>query len=458
MNDSQNGRYYSVLLATEKAFQESQIAQRLSDSCNVVIVPDRSTMVEDIRLRAIPFSAYIIDTSDIDESTIDCIDAIRALDETGDAPIILIVDDISDDLITRGFNAGATDVIVRPYSVYAHRRVLNYIKLHETARDFQRSTAELESAREDMEELLARMPGGLFRYRASDEPGEDTFDYISPGLIQMMGCESDRDFRVLTGDTFRGFVHPEDREHVLAEIRKQAAATGSDKVTYRIICKNGEVRWLEDWGNLITDSNGEDWFYVVVLDITEKIEARENLKQIAEHDGLTGVFNREAAMRHVVEMRAHGTGKCSVILIDIDDFKQLNDTYGHPFGDEVLKHLARFLDSELRQGDIVARMGGDEFAAFIVGLGESERLRYLVKRINELAFASFDSQVLVGKTVVPSVSIGVASAEDLTTTVSELYSRSDEALYRTKSRGKNGFSFFYDRRQPLPDISELPLK
>lgn len=448
-------KYYSVLLATEEAFQESEIVKRLSESCNVIIARDRWNIEKEIELRAIPFSAYIIDTSDIDRSTIDCIELIKRLDQTDGAPVILIVDDISDDLISQGFNAGATDVIVRPYSVYAHRRVLNYIKLHETARDFKRSTAELQSAREEMDELLKRMPGGLFRYRASDEPGKDTFDYVSPGLVQMLGCESEEDLRVLTGNTFQGFVHPDDRDHVLAEIRKQAAATGSDKVTYRIISKNGDIRWVEDWGNLIVDSNGEEWFYVVVLDITDKIVTRENLKQIAEHDGLTGAYNREAAMQHVVERRAHGTGQCSVILIDVDDFKGINDTYGHPFGDEVLKHLARFLEGTLRQSDIVARMGGDEFAAFVVGLGDSDRLRYLVRRINELAFIDFDSQALIGKTVIPTVSIGVACAEDLTTTVSELYSRSDEALYRTKSKGKDGYSFYLDAHPSVPNIDQI---
>lgn len=448
----QDEKSYSVLIATEKTLQDNEMAMRLAESCNIVVAHDSSKIVEDIQIRAIPFSAYIIDTSDIDKATIECINSIRAYDPTGDAPIILTVDDISDDRINQGFNAGATDVIIRPYSVYAHRRVLNYIKLHEMARDFKRSTMELEDAREDMDELLARMPGGLFRYLASDDPGRDVFDYVSPGLVQMMGCRNEEDFRSLTGNTFRGFVHPDDRDHVLAEIRKQSAATGSDKVTYRIICKNGDIRWLEDWGNLIVDSNGVEWFYVVVLDITDKIVTREDLKQRAEHDGLTGVFNRETAMRQVVDMRAHGTGKCSVILIDIDDFKGINDTYGHPFGDEVLKHLAHFLDDALRQSDVVARMGGDEFAAFIVGLGDGGRLRSLVKRISELAFADFNSQALIGKKVIPSVSIGVACAEDLTTTVSELYSQSDEALYRTKSKGKNGFSFYRDNAPCVPHL------
>lgn len=449
---SQNENYYSVLIATETPFQENEMAQRLSKSCNVVIAKDRSKIIDDIEIRVIPFSAYLIDTRDIDEATIDCITSIRDLDTTGDAPIILIVDDTSDELIDKSLDAGATDVIIRPYSVYAHRRVLNYIKLHETALDSKRFAHELERAREDMEEMLARTPGGLFRYRASRGPGKDIFDYVSPGLVQMVGCKNEKDFRSYTGNTFRGFVHPEDRDRVLAEISEQSAINGTDKVTYRVICKNGEIRWLEDWGNLITDSSGEPWFYVVVLDITDKILSRETLKQLAEHDGLTGVLNRETAMQRVIEKRAHGTGKCSVLLIDIDDFKGINDSYGHPFGDEVLKHLASHLEQALRENDIVARIGGDEFAAFIVGLGDSDRLRYLVKRIHELAFADFNSRDFVDADVMPTVSIGVASAEDLTTTVNELYAASDEALYRTKSKGKNGFSFYGENR---PDVPEL---
>lgn len=450
---SQDEKYYTILIATEKSFEESEMAQRLSETGNVVLAKDRSRIIEDIKVRAIPFSAFIIDTSGVDRDAIDCITSIRDLDTTGDTPIILIVDDISDELINEGFNAGATDVIIRPYSVYAHRRVLNYIKLHETALDFKRSNIELAKAREEIEEMLVRTPGGLFRYRAAEALGEDQFDYIGPGLVQMAGCRNEEDFRVYTGNTFRGFIHPDDRERVLKEIAEQSAERGSDKVTYRILAKNGEVRWLEDWGNLIVDSNGDAWYYAVALDITEKMVSSETLKQMAEHDGLTGVFNRETAMQRVIDKRAHGSGKCSVLLIDIDDFKGINDNYGHPFGDEVLKHLAHHLDDALRESDIVARIGGDEFAAFVVGLGDSDRLRYLVNRINELAFADFNSRDYIDEDVTPTVSIGVACAEDLTTTVSELYAQSDEALYRTKSKGKNGFSFYGDNRPE--DVPEL---
>lgn len=107
--DHVRGKYSSVLLATEESFQESEIVKRLSESCNVIIARDRWNIEKEIELRAIPFSAYIIDTSDIDKSIIDCIELIKRLDQTDGAPIILIVDDISDDLINQGFNAGATD-------------------------------------------------------------------------------------------------------------------------------------------------------------------------------------------------------------------------------------------------------------------------------------------------------------------------------------------------------------
>lgn len=438
--------HYSVLLATEKSFQESEMAHRLSQDCSVVLSKDRSRIADEIKLRAIPFSAFIIDTTSVDEDTIKLINTIRELDPVKNTPVILIVDDISDDLIDQGFNAGATDVIVRPYSVYAHRRVLNYIELHETSMEHQRSMRELDQARKDLDTILTCTPGGLFRYIASTVPGEDVFDYISPGLAQMMGCKDDEEFRAYTGNCFRGFVHPDDRESVLESIEIQARATGSDKVTYRIIRKDGEVRWIEDWGNLIMDSNGVEWYYVVVLDITEKIEDNESLKILAEHDSLTGIYNREGAFSMVKKKRGEKDTACSLLLIDIDDFKGINDTYGHPFGDEVLKHLATFLDTVLREGDIVSRLGGDEFAAFIIGLGDSERLRYLVKRISESAFEDFDSTQFIDEKVTPTVSIGVSFTDHSDTEIDELYALSDEALYETKRQGKNGYSFYGDNR------------
>lgn len=432
---------YTVLLATDHSLQESEMAKRLSDDCSVVISNDRSKIAEDIKIRAIPFSAFLIDTASIDEDTIKCINTIRELDPVGNTPIILIVDDISDDLIDQGFDAGATDVIVRPYSVYAHRRVLNYINLHETSMQHQRSMRDLDRARKDLDSILTCTPGGLFRYTASIEPGKDVFDYISPGLAEMMGCKDDEEFRSYTGNCFRGFIHPEDRDQVIEDIERQARATGHDKVTYRIIRKDGDVRWIEDWGNLVMDSNGDEWYYVVVLDITEKIQDNESLKILAEHDSLTGIYNREGAISLVRERRNEKDVPCSLLLIDIDDFKGINDTYGHPFGDEVLKHLASYLDRVLRDGDIVARLGGDEFAAFIIGLGEGERLKYLVKRISDMAFEDFDSTKFIDEKVKPTVSIGVSYTDTSKTPIDDLYASSDEALYTTKRAGKNGYSF-----------------
>lgn len=432
---------YSVLLVTEKSFQESEMAKRLSADCSVVICKNRAKIVDDIQLRSIPFSAYILDTEFIDDDAIGCINTIREYDPQGNSPIILIVNDTSDELINKGFDIGATDVIIRPYSVYAHRRVLNYIDLHETSMQHQRSMKELDMARKELDTILTCTPGGLFRYIASDEPGKDTFDYISPGLAQMMGCSTDEEFRAYTGNCFRGFVHPDEREAVIEDIRRQASLTGTDKVTYRIIRKDGEIRWIEDWGNLVMDANGVEWFYVVVLDITEKIEDNETLRILAEHDSLTGIYNRKSAFSLVGKRRNEKPGPCSLLLIDIDDFKGINDTYGHPFGDEVLKHLANFLDSMLREHDIVARLGGDEFAAFIIGLGESERLRYIVQKISETAFDDFDSTKFIEEEVKPTVSIGISYTDDPEIELEELYAMSDEALYETKRKGKNGYSF-----------------
>lgn len=416
---------------------------------------------------------------------------------------------------------------------------------------------------EDTDLFLEHMPGGLFRYHAD---GNEEFDYLNRGLVEMMGCESEEEFRALTNNSFRGFVHPDDLDRVEQEIQEQVAVDSTDVVTYRIRRKDGKVRWVEDWGRLVTDADGIAWFYVVLLDITEKIMYQEELRQSnerlkilsdfnndvvfdidcregtgemfgdfrgrfgrafnpedfeslflcraqcslardnlrlrahapahytgdwtdkdvalpseksgkiwcryqsvvlhdedglpyrhvgrlldthdimqrqiayrmrAERDDLTGVFNRRAAMERVRDYQAVSDGPCALIFIDIDNFKDVNDRYGHPAGDRVLLHLADFLRSAVRSEDIVARFGGDEFAVFVPGVGAGPRLDQLVERIRTEAFEGFDREILEDPTRTLSLSIGVACSQGPGELFDELYHRADEALYSVKRSGKN---------------------
>lgn len=119
-----------------------------------------------------------------------------------------------------------------------------------------------------VKEVGAQMPGGFFIYEAA-ENGKIT--YVNHTLLQIYGCQTKEEFWELTGGTFEGMVHPEDLEEVLHSIASQITATSQlDHVMYRIIRKNGEIRWVDDYGKLGTGSDGKEFFYVFITDITEK--------------------------------------------------------------------------------------------------------------------------------------------------------------------------------------------
>ena len=127
--------------------------------------------------------------------------------------------------------------------------------------------------------FLDRFPGGLFRYPAQ---GEDTLDRVSGGLIRMFHCENEEQFRELTGNTFSGMIFEEDREEALASIESQILSSNDDHLRYRIRCADGEVRWVEDWGQLVEDSNGKLWFYVTLMDISGQVHDEKELYEANE--------------------------------------------------------------------------------------------------------------------------------------------------------------------------------
>ena len=160
-----------------------------------------------------------------------------------------------------------------------------------------------------------------------------------------------------------------------------------------------------------------------------------------ETDFLTGLFNKryfEIRKQKLCADRQNSTRGCSVIMLDIDDFKQLNDTHGHPLGDQALKRIADVIKSSTRNQDICSRFGGDEFIIMLPGAGNAtaelvaERIRSDVERI-----------LLLNDDALPvpmTVSVGIATGCGSGTTADDLIYRADKALYRSKGEGKNRVS------------------
>ncbi len=202
---------------------------------------------------------------------------------------------------------------------------------------------------------------------------------------------------------------------------------------------------------VIKNSQGEPKCIIAVIeDITERKKAEQRIAFLAHHDALTGLANRAALIQKIEEAAARQRRlqePFTVLMLDLDRFKQVNDTLGHPAGDALLIEVATRLKSLLRETDALARLGGDEFAVIQSGeTDQREAAKSLAERIIEMLRQPFD---IDGGNISIGTSIGIALASEYATGADDLLKMADLALYRAKSTGRNGYTFFD------PEMSEI---
>ena len=227
-----------------------------------------------------------------------------------------------------------------------------------------------------------------------------------------------------------------------------------DRVNYKEIEVNTPLRGLRMQATsriVIRKSQGDAKFLIAVIDdVTERKKAEQRIAFLAHHDALTGLANRAALTQKIEEAAARQRRRqepFTVLLLDLDRFKQVNDTLGHPAGDTLLTEVATRLKSLLRETDVLARLGGDEFA--IIQAGEPNQRQAasaLADRIIEILRKPFH---IGGGDINIGTSIGVALAPEHDSGSDSLLKMADLALYRAKSAGRNGYCFFD------PEMSEV---
>ncbi len=202
---------------------------------------------------------------------------------------------------------------------------------------------------------------------------------------------------------------------------------------------------------VIRNSAGNPKCLIAVIDdVTERRKTDQRIAFLAHHDALTGLANRAALTQKIEEAAARQRRRgepFSVLLLDLDRFKQVNDTLGHPAGDTLLTEVASRLNVLLRETDSLARLGGDEFAIIQTGeANQREAASGLANRIIEALGKPFDIE---GGDIPIGASIGIALAPEHGACSDSLLKMADLALYRAKSGGRNGYRFFD------PEMSEL---
>ncbi|WP_168710421.1 putative bifunctional diguanylate cyclase/phosphodiesterase [Panacagrimonas perspica] len=207
--------------------------------------------------------------------------------------------------------------------------------------------------------------------------------------------------------------------------------------------KNGEVLDVDQTITPVCDEHGKPThYYVVYEDITERLRSEQQLTQLAMFDSLTGLPNRNQFHIRLSEAFARSRRSAkpmAVLLLDLDHFKNVNDTLGHAGGDELLAKVGRCLTSALRDTDVVARLSGDEFAVLVEDLARPDQAIDSARRLLDVLSSSYK---VLGATIQVGASIGIALSGDLEDTPERLLRNADLAMYRAKSRGRNCFQFF----------------
>ena len=189
----------------------------------------------------------------------------------------------------------------------------------------------------------------------------------------------------------------------------------------------------------------------VLIDISERKQREDATRYQAEHDPLTHLHNRASGIQTLENYLSGGLSAGALLLIDVDHFKQINDTFGHAAGDAVLIHLAKRMMSAARAADVIARLGGDEFLMGLLDTGEASNLSRILDRL--LSQVTRPIEILPGVWECVGISVGVALFPQASLDITSLMSHADRAMYRVKQAGRCGYCI-YDGE----DFSEVQMK
>jgi len=272
------------------------------------------------------------------------------------------------------------------------------------------------------------------------EAGTDRFTY-SDGLDTLFGRSVGaplEDYREL-----QQRLHLDDRDLFAATLR-HAIKQGSDfQVDYRVVWPDGSVHWIANRGQVHRGADGRAERVIgVAMDITDRKLAEQRIVHMAHHDALTGLPNRvllRDRIQQAIAQAHRGGSQLAVLFIDLDRFKTINDSLGHQLGDRLLQSVASRILVCVREGDTVARVGGDEFVIVIPDLANAADASTVAAKILEVLANAFH---LHGTDLHVAASIGISLYPNDGADAETLMRNADTAMYHAKDSGRGNFQFF----------------
>lgn len=269
---------------------------------------------------------------------------------------------------------------------------------------------------------------------------EGICSYISPACHKVLGYQQED----IVGKSVFHFFHPSDLKSKRKIFKRLLDHPTNDSICYRVKRSDKQFIWLETSSKAVThDKTGKIIEIIAVSrDITARKQSEERLLYLANYDSLTGLPNRALfrdRLRRAIARSQRNETKIALFFLDLDRFKNINDSLGHHAGDQLLRGVSKRLKQYAREGDTIARLGGDEFTVILEGIHSTEDASIVAEKILELMQAPFR---LDGHEVVVTPSIGITLFPDDAADMRSLLKNADTAMYRSKENGRNAYQFY----------------
>jgi diguanylate cyclase (GGDEF)-like protein/PAS domain S-box-containing protein len=364
-------------------------------------------------------------------------DGIRALriarEVAPEIPFILLSGTIGEELAVEAIRLGAADYLLKDRLSRLGSAVHGALARAALVRDARRAEQALKLSSRAIE---ASTNGILV---ADALAGDNPIIFVNPAFEAITGYSADE----VQGKNPR-FLHGTDRDQIgLEEIRaalRDGHAVTTELRNYR---KDGSLYWSEVSISPVREDDGRVTHWLgVATDVTERKRHEAELERHANYDTLTGLANRNLLFDRIRQATVHSerSGRAmAVILLDLDRFKLINDSFGHVFGDEILRQVAGRLKECVRRDDTVARLGGDEFVVMLSDMAREDDASAVARKILDAISQPVST---ADRELVVTTSIGIAVYPRDGADPEALLKNADAAMYRAKERGRNAFEFY----------------
>ncbi len=365
------------------------------------------------------------------------LDALRLLkDGNIETPFILCTGSLTEEVAVECMKEGAFDYILKSSLKRLPSAVVNALEANESRKIKKRALDALRNSEEKFRSIVETTNEWIW-----DEDLEGRIRYSNPAVRDILGYEASE----VLGRVVFDLMHDDDS--ILGFQAYQEATSekkGWSQIVRRFRHRDASFRYLESNAVPILDASGNvSGYRGSDRDITERKRAEEQLLHDAFHDSLTGLANRTLFMEHlqlsIEKGRNRRPRECAVLYLDFDRFKVINDSLGHTEGDNLLRSIARRLESCTRPGDLVARFGGDEFVILLGELTDPAEASLVAERILGELNHSFR---LGPRNIFISTSLGVALCTAKYTNAEEMVRDADIAMYAAKALGGSQFQVF----------------